>query len=171
MGASSILGIATGPAIGTVVSFIDVKIGPVEINQYNASGWVWLVLSSICVCLVWGWFVDLEQQRVDSMLFAQPLLPTDSEAVAAAAGAAPSGAAGAAPPNSVLVSSVSDLNPSQSGDLSFFRPMCCGFSALSFFAIIFQFCGTTAYIILETVLPPVMDDEYNFGVLYNGITW
>ena len=35
----------------------------------------------------------------------------------------------------------------------------------------FQLCGTLSYITLETLLPPVMDQEYNFGVLQNGAVW
>jgi hypothetical protein len=65
---------------------------------------------------------------------------------------------------------------SESGMLEMIAPMhqpCgpLGLSVNAYICLILQFVGTVCYITMETILPPVVDKEYGFGVLANGITW
>jgi hypothetical protein len=46
-----------------------------------------------------------------------------------------------------------------------------GLSVNAYLCLIFQFVTTVCYIVMETLLPPVVDREYGFGVLANGIIW
>ncbi len=83
----------------------------------------------------------------------------------------------------VSVNGVSDIPAASGTDQSVPVPapvkclcsclQCCGSTAgvVLGFSLFLQFACTLAYIVVETLLPPVIDYDYNFSVLDNGIIW